>query len=152
MRTWVDASTLIGLDAIGEIRVLRDLLGRAAITRQVEEEVFTGKESEVLREARHDWIEVVSVSGDARRWRALGLGKGEASMFLAPSGDRLLLDEPLARAVAESEGREYVGLIGLLLGAMDQGQILPDRMEDVVQRLLRAGFRLSTDLYDAVMR
>ena len=52
MRTWVDASAIIALDAVGEVDMLRDLLERVAITTQVAEEVFAGRESLALRNAR----------------------------------------------------------------------------------------------------
>ncbi len=52
MRVWVDASTLIALDTIGELAFLRDLMGRVAITAAIAEEVFSGRESQALQEAR----------------------------------------------------------------------------------------------------
>src|SRR2546426_12566560 len=116
MRTWVDASTVIALDAIGEVALLRDLLGRITLTSEVAAEVFQGRESEALNQARGTWIQIVPVSGNRSRWEALGLGRGEASLFLTPGTDRLILDEVPARVVAESEGPSYVGLLGLLLG------------------------------------
>src|SRR5687767_5139972 len=99
MRTWVDASTLIALDALGEIDLLRDLVGRVAITKEVSREDFRGRESVALRDGRGRWIEIVEVRGDRGRWERLGLGTGEASLFVAPKGDRLVLDEISARIV-----------------------------------------------------
>src|SRR3990170_4760514 len=151
MRTWVDASTLIALDAAGAVRVLRDVLGQVAVSREIEAEVFNGRESAELREARGTWIEVVAVRGERRRWEALGLGHGEASLFLTPRKDRLVLDEVPALTVAESEGRDYVGLLGLLMAGVDRGRVTVTRALDVVRRLLRSGVRVSTDLYDEVM-
>lgn len=152
MRTWVDASTLIALDAAGELSLLRELLRRVTITEEVAAEVFIGRESRALREARGDWIEVVEVRGDRRRWQALGLGRGEASLFLTPSRDRLVLDEVPARTVAEAEGREYVGLLGLLAGGVRRGVVPASRAREVLQRLVRSGFRISTDLYEALLQ
>src|SRR3989337_3794370 len=88
MRTWVDASTLIAIDLAGEVEVLRTLLGRVSVTKEVAAEVFTGRESRVLREAAGTWIEVAEVRGDRRRWTTLGLGLGAASLFLTPARDR----------------------------------------------------------------
>lgn len=152
MRTWVDASTLIALDAAGAVRVLRDVLGKVAVSREIEAEVFNGRESRELREARGTWIEVVAVRGERRRWEALGLGHGEASLFLTPRKDRLILDEVPARTVAESEGRDYVGLLGLLMGGVRTGKLSRERATEILRGLLRSGFRLSADLYDAVLR
>lgn len=151
MRTWVDASTLIALDAAGAVPVLREILGRMAITREVEAEVFNGRESADLQESRGTWIEVAPTRGELKRWEALGLGSGEASLFLTPKEDRLVLDEVPARTVAEAEGREYVGLLGLLVGAVETGKLTRDRAKEIIRRLLHGGFRLSADLYDAVL-
>src|SRR3972149_7188082 len=89
MRTWVAASTIIALDSIGEVEILRELLGRVTVTKEVAREVFTGKESQKLRDARGGWLEVREVAGARDRGRSLGLGRGEASMFQTPTGDRL---------------------------------------------------------------
>lgn len=152
MRTWVDASAIIALDAVGEVDMLRDLLERVAITRQVAEEVFAGRESLALRNARGTWIGVVDVGGDLRPFASLGLGKGEASLLLTPAADRLVLDEIPARTVAEAEGREYVGLLGLLLAGVDRGAIPADRAREVLHKLAQGSFRMTADLYDGVLR
>ncbi len=152
MRVWVDASTLIALDAIGEVEVLRSLQGRLYITEAVAGEVFNGRESETLRRARGTWIEVVRIRGSARRWRSLGLGIGEASLFLTPREDRLVLDEAPARTIAEAEGRDYVGVLGLILDGVQARLLSPAHARDLVRRLLRVGFRVSTDLYDEFLQ
>jgi len=152
MRTWVDASAIIALDAIGEVELLRDLLGRVAITTQVAEEIFAGRESLALRDARGAWIEVVHVRGDLGPWTSLGLGSGEASLLLTPAADRIVLDEIAARTVAEAEGREYVGLLGLLLAGVDRGSIPPDQAREVLQKLAQSSFRMTAELYDGVLR
>ena len=151
MRTWVDASTVIALDAIGEVVLLRDLLGRVRLTPEVAAEVFQGRESEALTQARGTWIEIVPVSGNRSRWESLGLGRGEASLFLTPGTDRLILDEVPARVVAESEGRSYVGLLGLLLSGVDTGIVASDRARRILRSLVQSGFRLAIDLYDEAM-
>jgi predicted nucleic acid-binding protein len=152
MRTWVDASSLIALDTAGALGVLREILERVAITPEIEAEVFNGRESAELRESRGTWIEVRPCRGKRKRWEDLGLGSGEASLFLTPKRDRLVLDEVPARTVAEAEGREYVGLLGLLVAAVTSGKLTRDRAKEILRRLLRSGFRLSADLYDAVLR
>src|SRR3989475_6413800 len=151
MRTWVDASTVIALDTIGEAALLRDLLGRVALTPEVAAEVFNGRESEALGRARGTWIEIVPVTGGRQRWESLGLGRGEASLFLTPTDDRLVLDEVPAPVVAESEGRSYVGLLGLLLAGVDRGIVASNRARQILRRLVQSGFRLAIDLYDEAM-
>lgn len=151
MRTWVDASTLIALDAAGELGLLRDLVGRLAVTEEISREISQGRESAGLRRAREEWIGVVKVRGDRERWERLGLGRGEASLFLTPKEDRLVLDEIAAQTVAEAEGRSYVGLLGLLLAGVRSGIVPATRAAEVLGKLVRSGFHLSTALYDAAM-
>ena len=151
MRTWVDASTVIALDSIGEVAVLQELVGRVSLTPEVAAEVFSGRESEALARARGSRLEILRVAGNRHRWEALGLGTGEASLFLTPKRDRLVLDEVPARVVAESEGRQYVGLLGLLLGGVQRGIIARDRARQILRRLGQSGFRMTTEFYDEAM-
>src|SRR3989442_1939017 len=152
MRVWVDASILIALESIGEVLVLRDLLGQIAITPPIADEVFTGRESQPLREARGGWIEVVPVRGDRKGWTSLVLGIGEASLFETPKGARLILDEIPARTVAEAEGRDYTGLLGLLLAGVEARAIPASRAREILEKLARSSFRMSSDLYGEVLR
>jgi len=80
------------------------------------------------------------------------LGIGEASLFETPKGDRLILDEIPARTVAEAEGREYTGLLGLLLAGVEAGAIPAPRARGVLEKLARSSFRMSADLYGEVLR
>ena len=152
MRVWVDASVLIGLDLAGDVGVLKELLGRVSVTPEVTREVRTGRESQALRSAFGDWIEIVRLKGDRRRWEALGLGPGEASLFLTPRRDRLVLDDAPARTVAEAEGRDYVGLLGLLMAGVDRKVLAPARARSLLRRLVESGFRVSADLQGEVLR
>ena len=148
MSVWADASVLIALDAIGEVEFLRRAVGKVCITRQVAEEVLTDRASEALRGAAGTWLQVVPVRGDVRRFRRLGLGLGEASLFLTPQGDTLILDDHAARRLAEAEGRSYTGLLGVLLEAARTGAIPRAKARSMLARLARARFRMASDLYE----
>ena len=73
-------------------------------------------------------------------------------MFETPKGDRLILDELPARTVAEAEGRDYTGLLGLLLAGVETGAIPVSRAREIVEKLARSSFRMSSDLYGEVLR
>src|SRR3989475_10780673 len=143
MRVWVDASTLIALESTGEGPRPPRHPGADRDHASDCDEVFTGRESQPLREARGSWIEVVPVRGDRKRWIALGLGIGEASLFETPKGDRLILDELPARTVAEAEGRDYTGLLGLLLAGVEARAIPVSRARETVEKLARGSLRVS---------
>ena len=148
MSVWADASVLIALDAIGEVDFLHRMLGAVSITRQVAEEVLTERASEALRGAVGTWLHIVPVQGDVRRFRRLGLGHGEASLFLTPRGDTLILDDHAARRLAEAEGRSYTGLLGILSEAARAGVIPRSQARSMLARLAHVRFRMAPDLYE----
>ena len=73
-------------------------------------------------------------------------------MFETPNGDRLILDEIPARTVAEAEGRDYAGLLGLLLAGAETGAIPASRAREILEKLARSSFRMSANLYAEVLR
>lgn len=152
MRTWVDASSLIALDKVGEVLLLRDLLSRVSITREVHDEVVTGRESVALRDALGVWIEVVPLRRDLRPWTRRGLGPGEASLLGTPKGDRLVLDDAAARAMAHAEGRDTVGLLGLLLAGVRDQKLSGSRARQVLRQLVQSGFHVASPLYEKMVR
>lgn len=96
--------------------ILKSLFERVFITTAIKKEVLIGDfpETDVLKAAMNEWIEVIDYEGDAGELRKYGLGLGEASLLLAAKReDRLVLDETNARRFAESRGFQFTGLIGL---------------------------------------
>ena len=149
MRILVDSSTLIALAKIGELDILREIFGKVAITIVIRGEVLRGNypETKVLKAAMDEWVEVINYEGDARELRKFGLGLGEASLLLAARReDRLVLDEPNARRFAESKGLRFTGLIGLLVAAVKTKRLEREKAVDVLKKLARSDFRLSSDL------
>jgi predicted nucleic acid-binding protein len=72
---------------------------------------------------------------------------GEASLLLAARcEDRLILDEPSARRFAESMGLRFTGLIGLLVAAVKTKRLEKGEVVDVLNKLARSDFRISSDL------
>jgi predicted nucleic acid-binding protein len=104
-------------------------------------------ETKVLKAAMGEWVEVINYEGDASELRKFGLGLGEASLLLAARReDRLVLDEPNARRFAESKGLRFTGLIGLLVAAVKTKRLEREKAVDVLKKLARSDFRLSSDL------
>ncbi len=149
MRILVDSSTLIALAKIGELDILREIFGKVAITIVIRGEVLRGNypETKVLKAAMDEWVEVINHEGDASELRKFGLGLGEASLLLAARReDRLVLDEPNARRFAESKGLRFTGLIGLLVATVKTKRLEREKAVDVLKKLARSDFRLSSDL------
>ncbi len=150
MRILVDSSTLIALSKIGELYILENIFGKIFITTAIKKEVLIGDfpETDALKAAMDEWIEVIGYEGDASELRKYGLGCGEASLLLAAEHeDRLILDEINARRYAESVGFRFTGLIGLLIAAVRSGKLAKERAIEVLNRLAKSDFRISSDLY-----
>ena len=149
MRILVDSSTLIALAKIGELEILREIFGKVTITIVIRGEVLRGNypETKVLKAAMGEWVEVINYEGDASELRKFGLGLGEASLLLAAKHeDRLVLDELNARRFAESKGLRFTGLIGLLVAAVKTKRLEREQAVNVLKKLARSDFRLSSDL------
>ncbi len=95
-----------------------------------------------------EWIEVISYEGDVGKLRKYGRGCGEASLLLAAGHeDRLILDETNARRYAEFRGFRFTGLIGLIVAAVRSGKFTKEQAIEVLNRLAKGDFRISSDLY-----
>ena len=149
MRILVDSSTLVALAKIGELDVLKDIFGKVSISNDIKEEVLRGDfpESGVLKAAMDKWIVVINYKGETSALRKYGLGLGEASLLLAARReDRLVLDDANARRFAESKGLRFTGLIGLLVAAVKVKRLKREKGREVLNKLARSDFRISSDL------
>lgn len=118
--------------------------------------------TDALRAAREaGWIRIVEAPGTRREpgdrdrpgdppaAAPPALGLGEASLFeAARPDDRLVLDDPNARRFAEARGLAYVGLVGLLVRAVEEDVVPADRGLSVLSGLARSDVRMSVELYD----
>jgi predicted nucleic acid-binding protein len=149
MRILVDSSTLIALAKIGELHILKDIFGKVSITDVVRKEVLRDDfpETATLKAAMDMWIEIINFEGDAGELRKYGLGLGEGSLLLvARHEDRLVLDDANARRFAESKELRFIGLIGLLIGAVKTKRLKKEKAAIVLDKLARSDFRISSDL------
>ncbi|WP_020539041.1 DUF3368 domain-containing protein [Lewinella cohaerens] len=131
-----DASCLIALEDIGELRILRGLFSQIVVTDIVREEIQAELPS---------WIKV-SKDYEARELEILKLelDMGEASaiaLALKNPGSRIILDERKGRKVAKRLGLKVIGTLGLIVRAKQKG-IIPSGKE-VLSKLENHGFWLS---------
>ncbi len=149
LRTFVDSSTLIALLSIGELEVLRRVIGRVHITEEVRDEVLAGEgpETLVLLRAMNEWIKVHESPPTPRTGPRPELGPGEMTMLSLPQKDNLVLDDLLARRTAIVRGRNVTGLLGILLAGARTGRLGREEALRVLEKLVRSDFRMSTSLY-----
>lgn len=148
-----DNSVLSCLAEIGELDLLRRLYGRVHLTESVHCEAIHPNAPEALRNlilGRPDWISVVTEVG-ANLEETGSLDPGEASSITLAWEHReaslLILDEKRGRKVASALGLRITGTAGLLTDAASAGLV---DFDDVFARLLRTGFRLSSQVVETL--
>jgi predicted nucleic acid-binding protein len=148
-----DNSVLSCLAEIGELDLLRRLYGKITVTETIRREAMHDGAPEDLRvlfSAGPDWITVVP--DDFPYLEETGaLDSGEASAITLAWQHRdhclLILDERRGRKVATALGLQITGTAGLLADAAAAGLI---DFEDAFLRLSQTGFRLSTEIVEAL--
>lgn len=155
-----DSTVLIYLARMGDLALLRDVLGGVTVPGAVHDEVVTRGRREgysdalAVEEATGDYLSVEPVSGDAadraeRVRESAGLGRGEsAAIALAEArGSRCLTDDHAARRTAEPLGIPVGGTIYVLLEGVDDGEFDLDGYVERLDALTEHGFRMDASLY-----
>jgi predicted nucleic acid-binding protein len=140
-----DASCLIALEDIGELRILRGLFSQVIVTDIVREEIQAQLPS---------WVKV-SKNYEARELEILKLelDMGEASaiaLALKNPGSRIILDERKGRKVAKRLGLKVIGTLGLVVKAKEKGIISSGK--EVLSKLENHGFWLSERMKNNILR
>lgn len=143
-----DTSPMINLAAIGRLELLPALFGKVIIPEKVFEEIVVAGQglrgAEEIRTA--SWVEVKAVS-NKQKVNSLfpKIHAGEAE-----DADVVILDDADARAVAESLGVEFTGLLGILLRAKKSALITAIRpvMDDLLNQ---TSFRISKSVYTQIL-
>ncbi|MGH8611654.1 MAG: DUF3368 domain-containing protein [Gammaproteobacteria bacterium] len=152
-----NTSPLTNLAAVGQLAVLQQMYETVLIPEAVYAELTAGDGSQPGgTEVRTlQWIETHPVM-DQRLVTALQmeLDPGEAAaiaLAVERKADLLLLDERRGRAVASRFGLRFVGLLGVLIEAKQQGCIAAVKpiLDDLVTK---AGFWVSQPLYTRVLQ
>ena len=152
-----NTSPITNLAAIGQLEMLQKLYAKVLIPQAVYGELTFGgviqpgeREAQIL-----PWIETKQVT-DRVLVTALQMeldpGEAEAiALAVEVKADLLLLDERRGRLVASRLGLRFVGLLGVLTEAKQQGYIsaVKPLLEDLVTK---AGFWVSPRLYARVLQ
>ncbi|MFO7682680.1 MAG: DUF3368 domain-containing protein [Chloroflexota bacterium] len=151
-----DTSILINLAWIGRFSLLEQLYGSLLIPTAVwEEAVEKGAGQPGSAEIKSAaWIQVVKVQNTPlliALQQDLDPGEAEAiALALEHNADMLLIDERLGRATALHFGLSYMGLIGVLTNARQQGLLTALKPDlDKLRRV--AGFYISEHLYQRIL-
>lgn len=154
-----NATPLIYLAKIGRMGLLRNLFGEVFIPEEVRVEVVErGKQlgerdAYVVEKAINDgWLKVsraevveVPIELDTGEIAVLSLAK---KLGLR----EVLIDEASARTAARLLGLTPRGTIFVLLKALERGEMDFDKLLEVLNELIRHGYRLKEEVYIEVVR
>lgn len=151
-----DATPLIALARIEQLDLLLKLFNHILIPQAVYDEVVTNAAKRPGAQAvkQASWIETKAVADQNKvAYLRADLDPGEAEAIVLAeelSADWLLLDEPKARLAAQLLGLRFIGTVGLLLLAKQQGHITQVRV--LLDALTMQNFHLSQHIYQAILK
>lgn len=155
-----NSTVLIYLAKIGKLSLLKKLFRKVLTPAEVfNEVVIKGKENQhpdafVIEAAVEEgWIEVKEIEA-LRELEEFGIDSGEAdAISLAKSlGVPVLLDQTHARIAAKALGLKPRGTIFVLLGALRKKLLTYEEYQDLLEELVKAGFRMSDEIYLSAVR
>lgn len=141
-----NTSPLFYLYRLGHLELLQKLYGHIVIPEAVVDELEAGREQgeEVPNITKYDWIEVRSCHVPRLVQLITDFGAGEAQVLalaLEEPNSLVILDERLAREVANLQNLHVTGTAGVILKAKQMGFI--SAVRPLLDRLLQLDFRLS---------
>lgn len=147
-----DTTALIVLAAQDRLNLLGACFEHVLLPQAVYREWQTGDAGLDQRLERLTFFQVVTVDDgellDELR-TMLDPGEAEALALARQRGLPLLVDEKKGRTLARMMGIPILGLVGVLLLAVQRGIIDPPTAKDIMDACRDRGFRLSDTLYQA---
>jgi predicted nucleic acid-binding protein len=144
-----NTSPLLYLYRVQAIDLLPKMFEGAWTPNAVIQELKAGSEKghDVPDPAEYPWLRVVDPCAIPSEWLASDLGPGELaalSLALENPGRVILLDDALARRIAQTAGLTVWGTLRVLLEGKSRG--LLERIAPLVDQLDRAGMRISSSI------
>ena len=155
-----NSTVLIYLAKIGKLNLLKKLFKKILIPTEVfNEVVIRGKEQQhfdaliVEKSVEEGWIEVKDITAN-EELEGFGIDPGEAqAISLAKSfGVLVLLDQTHARIAARALGLKPRGTIFVLAVALRKKLLTYEEYLDLLEALVKAGFRMSDEVYLEAVR
>ena len=150
-----DTSALQYLHQLGLLHILTALAEQVTVPSGVVAELTEGRLRgiDVPELSEFDWLSVRSPTSTVSLPQARDLGEGETEVLTLAleSADAVaVLDDRLARNVADELGLRFTGTLGLLIDAKKKG--LVSQIKPLLDRLQSLRFRLSPATRAAVLK
>lgn len=150
-----NTSPLLYLHLVGRLDLLAHLYGEIVVPPAVRAELRAGAERgvDVPKIAALPWLQVTALASDTSISLATDLGRGEAEVIalgLERADSRLILDDTMARRIAQLHSLQFTGTVGVIVRAKQVG--LLTTVSPVISALQEAGLWLSDTLVAEVLR
>ncbi|RLD05710.1 MAG: DUF3368 domain-containing protein [Chloroflexota bacterium] len=149
-----NTSPLLYLYRIGVIEwlpeIFDEILTAPAVVKELAEGQRQGYDVPCLSD--YEWLQVIQPHSVPSEWLALDLGQGELetmALALEHSSWTVILDDALARRIAQAASLEVWGTLRILLEAKKQS-LIPS-IAPLVERLQSAGMWISNDVGQRVL-
>ena len=150
----VNTSPLFYLHRLGLLELLKKLYGHITVPEAVKKELKEGQAQgeDVPQLENYTWVEIRSVSMPKYLQLIADLGPGESEVLALATNHPsafVIIDDKLARRIAEMQRFRLTGTAGVLLRAKQKG--LVPALKPIIERLLDLDFRLKPDLVKATL-
>jgi uncharacterized protein len=153
----VNTSPLIALKKIESLYLLEKLYGQIIIPMGVYEEIISGQQQGLLEIFVNDnipeWIKVKQLKNEFSSSLLYELDKGEKEVIIMGkelNADLLVLDENVARNIAELLNLNITGTLGILL--LSKEQKLIKSIKYLMDELRSKSFWISNDVYNSILK
>jgi len=147
-----DTTTLIVLGKQQQLEILKACFERVLLPPAVYAEWLAGDAATDGVVGERDWLDVITPDDTALLTELRGLldaGEAEAMVLAKQHGLPLLVDEKKGRNIARMMGIPVLGLVGVLLLAVQRRLLTAEAATAILHQARDTGFRLSDRLYRA---
>jgi len=151
MKVICNTTPFISLSSIGEINLLRQIYSSVIVPKAVVEEINRGGEISVPDLTSLDWVEVVSNVTTSENRLLFQLDYGERQVVLNAlkrQANLVLIDDRVARNIAEYLGLNVKGTLGVLVEAKRKELIPP--FKKAAFKIKEQGIHYSIRLIDEI--
>ncbi len=154
-----DTTPVISLMKANQLELLEKLYGNVlipeAVYRELTENPVYAEEANIIKTLKFLKMVPVKNTKSVNVLRSIsGLDAGESEaliMYDEQKADLLLMDEHKGRSVAKQLNVRYIGTVGILMLAFDNGYIQPAEVKQCLDAMLLSGIRIDKKLYHIVM-